>query len=73
MSTIWIFFKKSVDNEGSDVAVCSLCSKSFKIPSSKTTANLHVHMREKHLEEYRSSEKTQEKGKGKKKKVEVFS
>ncbi|RCN41122.1 BED zinc finger [Ancylostoma caninum] len=66
MSTIWNFFKKSVDNKGSKVAVCSLCSKFFGIPLSKTTTNLHVHMREKHLGEYRSSEKTHEKGQGKK-------
>lgn len=52
MSAVWsIIFEGSIEDEGNDLAVCSICTKSYKIPKSKSTANLLQHLREKHLDE----------------------
>ncbi|RCN38563.1 BED zinc finger [Ancylostoma caninum] len=51
MSAVWSVFKKAIEDEGSDVAVCGICSKTYKIPKSRSTTNLLQHIREKHPDE----------------------
>ncbi|KAL6730850.1 hypothetical protein Aduo_001780 [Ancylostoma duodenale] len=59
MSVIWSLYKK---NEGRiwwrPGSFCKICAKIVKIPRSKTTTNMHWHLRESHKEEMKDAETT---------------
>uniref|UniRef100_A0A8L8KSW3 BED-type domain-containing protein n=1 Tax=Heligmosomoides polygyrus TaxID=6339 RepID=A0A8L8KSW3_HELPZ len=49
---------KFVDDTGSDVAECRICSKIYKIPRCRSTSNLLRHLKENHPEELRNANAT---------------
>ncbi|KAL6739193.1 hypothetical protein Aduo_012673 [Ancylostoma duodenale] len=51
MSVVWNLYKKMKGEGGEDLAVCKICSKTVKIPRSKTTMNMLSHLRESHKED----------------------
>ncbi|KIH68461.1 BED zinc finger [Ancylostoma duodenale] len=57
MSVVWNLYKKMKGEGGEDLAVCKICSKTVKIPRSKTTTNMLSHLRESHEEDMIEAEK----------------
>ncbi|WKY03567.1 hypothetical protein Q1695_004933 [Nippostrongylus brasiliensis] len=55
MSAVWNVFRKMTDEYGNTVAVCTVCSRSLKVPKSKTTTNLLSHLRNNHCDELTGS------------------
>ncbi|KAK6750063.1 hypothetical protein RB195_002200 [Necator americanus] len=51
MSAVWNYFRKTNDEFGNFIGICTLCNRSLKIPKSKTTTNLLAHLRTSHGEE----------------------
>ncbi|EYC27953.1 hypothetical protein Y032_0008g266 [Ancylostoma ceylanicum] len=58
MSVVWNLYKKMKGESGEDLAVCKICSKTVRIPKSKTTTNLLSHLRESHKEEMEDAQTT---------------
>ncbi|CAJ0593694.1 unnamed protein product [Cylicocyclus nassatus] len=61
MSVVWDMFTRIWDEEGNGVAECKVCKKTMKIPHSKTTTNLLLHLSENHkveLEKAREEKKS---------------
>ncbi|CAJ0588879.1 unnamed protein product, partial [Cylicocyclus nassatus] len=59
MSVVWKLFTKTSDEKGNSIATCNICKKKMKIPLSKTTTNLLIHLNENHKQEVQRVKKEQ--------------
>ncbi|VDM61963.1 unnamed protein product [Angiostrongylus costaricensis] len=50
MSAVWNVFQKTTDEYGNVLATCTVCSRSLKVPKSRTTTNLLAHLRNNHCD-----------------------
>ncbi|RCN44775.1 BED zinc finger [Ancylostoma caninum] len=63
MSSVWKFYKRAVEGEDRrEYATCKFCTKSFKIPRSKTTSNLLSHLNKCHKSEMEQSSEDNQNG-----------